>query len=597
MEKYNTRADVPDKYKCDLTDFFKNDEEFDKSYDEILKLVESLKEYSGCCTNPDKLYEYLCNDINVEAKVENLYIYAYVIHDLELGVSESISRKSKTEDLFTKYSTNVSFFEPELLKLSKEEYEDLFVKNPKLNEFKLILDKIYRNKDHILSESEEIIVNELTNAMDHYEDMSSTMINSEHDYGEVEIDGKKEQITATNYRKLSKNNDRKIRKEVREKLCKVLNQYGVSSAQFLDSYVKGNVALCKIRKYKSCFDSKIFGYNMPIEAYDALVSTVESNTDVYQKYLKLLKRQKNLDDLYQYDLNLSLTNSEKEYTIEDAWDICLKSLEPLGEDYVNHFKKIIDNRYIDYAQYKGKCAGGYSIASHDKDSRIVMSFNYNLDSVSTVIHEGGHNVHHQYIMENNPIQYRDTASLVAEVASLTNECLLSSYLAEHGKTKEEKLSGISNIIDVINSNLFGSVREGRLEQDFYEYVENGGTITKDYMDKINIDSFKKYYGDEVILDEYSNISWMRRSHYYMFFYLYSYAFCIAIASYVASEILKGNKEVLDNYLKFLKTGSDNWPVDIYKVLGIDICSKDVYESAIKYYDSLIDKYEEIEKEV
>ena len=169
-----------------------------------------------------------------------------------------------------------------------------------------------------------------------------------------------------------------------------------------------------------------------------------------------------------------------------------------------------------------------------------MSFNNNLDSVSTLIHEGGHNVHHQYLIENNLLQYRSASSFIAEVASLTNVCLLSSYLAEHGTTKEEKLSGISNIIDVINSNLFGAVREGKIEQDFYKYVEDGNTITKDYMDKINLDSYKKYYGDEVILDDYSNISWMRRSHYYMFFYLYSYAFCVSVASYIASEILNGN---------------------------------------------------------
>lgn len=597
MEKYNTRADVPEKYKWDLTDFFKDEKDFEDSYKEATQLVDNLRKYAGCCKDADKLYEYLSSDFNTLAKVENLYVYSYVIHDQELGKSESIERKSKTEDLYTKYCTNTSFFEPELLKLTKEEYENLFTKNGKLKEFKDTLDKIYRNKEHILSESEEIIVNELTNAMNHYDDMSSTMLNSEHNYGEITIDGQVETITTTNYRKLSKNKDRNVRKEVREKFSKVVDQYGVSSAQFLDAYVKSNVAINKIRKHKSCFDAKIFSLNMPIEAYDALVSTVENNVSSFQKYLRLFKKVKNLDELYQYDMNLSLTNTEKEYSIEDAWDICLKALEPLGEDYLKHFKKIIDNRYVDYAQYKGKYAGGYSIASLDRDSRILMSFNYNLDSVSTLIHEGGHNVHEQYLKENNPLQYRSAPNIIAEVASLTNECLLSSYLAEHGKTKEEKLSGLSNIIDVINSNLFGAVREGHMEQDFYEYVENGGTITKDYMDKLDIDSLKKYYGDEVVLDDYSNISWMRRSHYYMFFYLYAYAFCVAVASYIASEILKGNKEVLDNYLKFLATGSDNWAIDIYKVLGIDICSNDVYESAIKYYESLIDKYEEIEKEV
>ena len=310
-----------------------------------------------------------------------------------------------------------------------------------------------------------------------------------------------------------------------------------------------------------------------------------------------LKKVKKLDDLHEYDLSLSLNDSEKKYSIEDAQELCMKAIEPLGEDYITHFKRIIDNRYVDYSQYKGKRAGGYSISSHDKNSRILMSFNYDLDSVSTLIHEGGHNVNDQYIMENNPLQYRDTSNIVAEIASLTNECLLSSYLAKNGTSKEEKLSGISNIIDVINSNLFGAVREGHMEVEFYKYVENGETITKEYMDNLTIESLKKYYSNEVVLDDNSKVSWMRRSHYYSFFYLYSYSFCISVASYIASEILKGNKDMLDRYIKFLSTGCDKWPLEVYSILGIDICSKDVYESAIKYYNSLLDKYEEIEKEV
>lgn len=596
MEKYNTRADVPEKYKCDLSDVFASEEDFEKSYDDALKLVDDLKQYVGCTKDSNKLYEFLKLDEQTDCIVENLYLYAYLINDLELGNSKSIERKSKVEALYNNYNVNTSFFSPELLKLSLEEYNNLF-SNSKLDEYRISLDRIYREKEHILNENEEIIISELMNAMEHYEDMSSTMLNTEHNYGTIIVDGKEEELTSTNYSRFMRNKNREVRKEAREKLFKVINQYGVSNSQFLDAYVKSEATVSRIRKYKSRFDAKKFGLNMPDEAYKALVETTENNIDIYQKYLKLFKRVKGLDELYQYDLGLPLVNSDKEYSIEDAQDLCLNAIKPLGDDYYNHFKKIIDNRYIDYAQYKGKCSGGYSFATLDKDSRILMSFNYNLGSVSTIAHEGGHNVHHQYVSENNPIQYRSVPSIVCEVASLTNECLLSSYLVEHGSTKEEKLSGISNIIDVINSNLFGAVREGHMEEDFYKYVEDGGSITKDYMDDLTRKSLEKYYGNEVTLDDYSSLSWIRRSHFYMAFYLYSYAFCISVAAFVASEILKGNKDMLDKYIKFLSTGGDVWPQDVFKVLDVDICSKDVYESAIKYYEELINKYEEIEKEV
>ena len=592
MEKYKSRKDVPEKYKWDLTQFFKDEEDFIANYNKTVEDVKSLSGYVGCTKDANKLYEFLSKDVLISATVLDLYVYAYLINDQELGVSESMDRKARTEKLYADYSTAVSFFEPELLELSKEEYELLF-NDERLIEFKNSLDKIYRNKEHILSQSEEVIINELTSAMNHFDDMSSTMLNQEHDYGKVVINGNEEVITSTNYRKLMKNENREIRKEIREKFFKVLSQYSVSSAQFLDSYVKKNVAECRIRKYKSCFESKLFNYNMSSDVFSSLVNTVEKHSDSYQKYLRLFKDVHKLDELYSYDLALDFAKSDKEYSVEDAQELCLNAIKPLGEDYVKHFKKVFDNRYIDYAQYKGKCYGGYSYATYDKDSRILMSFNNDLDSVSTIIHEGGHNVNHQLINENNPIQYRDLSSFVAEVASLTNECLLSSYLAINGSNKEEKLSGIANIIDVINSNLFGAVREGHMEQDFYDLVENGGSITKDYMNDLTKKYMDNLYGNEVISDSYSYLSWLRRSHYYMFFYLYSYAICVSVASYVASEILNGNKDLLDKYIKFLSIGCDVWPTDAFKVLGVDLTKPDVYEKAIKYYDDLLDKFENI----
>ena len=592
MKKYNSRKDVPEKYKWDLSDFYKDENDFTNSYKKAVDDVKSLEKYVGCTKDANKLYEFLVKDNLIYSSVLNLYAYAYLINDIELGVSKSLERKAKTEKLYADYANVVSFFEPELLKLSKEEYDSLF-KLKELNEFKCGLDKIYRNKEHILSQNEEIIINELTTAMDHFSDMSATMLNQEHDYGKVIVDGKEEVITSTKYRNLMKNSNREIRKEIYEKYSRVLSQYSNSAAQFLDAYVKENVAICKIRKHKSCFDAKMFNYNISSDVFKALVDTIEKNSSAYQRYLKIFRKVQKLDELHPYDLFLDFAKSDKKYSVEEASELCLNAIKPLGEEYYNRFKKIFDNKYIDYAEYKGKCSGAYSFATNDKDSRILMSFNNDLESVSTIIHEGGHNVHHQFVTDSNPIQYRDTSSFVAEVASLTNECLLSSYLANNGTSKEEKLSGIANIIDVIISNLFGAVREGHMEQEFYKYVEDGGTITKDYMDELTKKYIDNINGEEVVRNKYSYLSWVRRSHYFMFFYLYSYAICISVASYLALEILNGNKEILDKYIKFLKLGCDVWPQDAFKVLGVDLTKPDVYEEAIKYFNDLLDKFEEI----
>ena len=204
-----------------------------------------------------------------------------------------------------------------------------------------------------------------------------------------------------------------------------------------------------------------------------------------------------------------------------------------------------------------------------------------------------YNVHHQFLRKNNPFFYTDVSEMVCEVASLTNECLLSSYLADNGTTKEEKLAGIENILGVINSNLFGAVREGEMEVDFYNHISNGGAITKDYMDNLTSESIHKYYGDAIIYDDHVKNGWVNRSHYYMHFYLYSYAICVCVACYVAKSILDGDKDLLDKYIEFLGTGSSTWPEDAFKVLGVDLTDESVYIKAIEYYESMIDKYREI----
>ena len=590
MKNYKSREEVPEKYKWDLSDFYKSEDDFNTELRECQKEIKRIGNYKDCCESAKDLFEFLELSTHIDIVASNLYVYAYLKNDQELGVSKSMSQKEKTEDLLNDYEIATAFFAPSLLKLSKEKYESLFKEETRLQKYRPTLDRIYRKKEHILDEEKESIISELDNAMNHFDDMSSTMLNSEHDYGKIKIDGEEVEIAPTNLSKLLKNENRNIREKVRRKYNEVLGRYGVSSAQFLQGYVKSSIVDARIHKFKSPFEAKLFYLNMESGAYDALVHTVEKNLDSLHKYYRVFRKELGYSKLYQYDLSMNMAGSKKEYSIEEAQELILKALKPLGEDYLSHFQRIIDNHYVDYCQYPKKCSGGYSFSTLDKNSRILMSFNYNLDSVSTLAHEGGHNVHHQYVMENNEPSYREVPSIMAEVASLTNECLLSSYLADHGKTKEEKLSGIENILNVILSNLFGAVREAKLESDFYEYVQNGNTITKDYMNAITLDSLKKYYGKEVELDEESAYSWMRRSHYYMDFYLYNYAFCISMACYLAREILKGNQVVLEKYLSYLKTGSDKWPKEAFNILGIDLKEESVYQSAISYFDELLEKF-------
>ena len=595
MNKYKSRKDVPEKYKWDLTDFYKDNDEFNKELEEVKQEIEELIKYIGCTKDSDKLYEFISKDIKINTKLENLAVYAYLKNDEQLGISESLENINKTQTLFSEYCTNTNFFIPELISLSEEEYKNLF-NNEKLLEHKHWLDEAYDNKKHTLSEKEQSIIDQLLIAMEHNEELSANLINNENDYGSVVIDGIDTVITSTNARKLMQNKDVNVRKTVFNNLNKEIAKHGVTSATLLDSYVKTNNLCAKLHNFDNAWASKLYYNHMPNEAYNTLLNTVESNLSSLHNYYKLTKDTLNIKDLHQYDLYLNITSIDKEYSIEDGIELIKESLKPLGEDYLKHLNKIFDKRYIDFCEYKGKRGGGYSAGTVDHDSRILLSYNYDLDSVSTVIHECGHNVHGQYVLANNKPQYVYVPTLVCEVASLTNECLLSSYLAKNGKTKEEKLAGIANMLRVIDSNLFDATREAKMEQDFYNYSVNGNALTKDYMNELDLESRKKYYGNEVIIDEYGQYGWAKRHHYFNNYYLYDYAFCISVACANATRILSGDKEALNRYIKYLSLGSDTYPIDAFKVLGFDLCDSKVYEDAIKYFDSLIDEFKKISKE-
>ena len=594
MKEYKNRDEVEEEYKWDLSEFFESNEAFFKASEKVDSKIDIFNDYRGCTKDGNKLYEYLIKLKEVETIVEKMDAYAWLKNDEELGKKENLEMLSKSKDAIAKINNVNSFFEPELLKLSKDEFENLFRENSKLEEYRALLLDIYRNKEHTLNESEEKIVNSLVMATNNFSDMSSTLLNMEHDYGKVTLaDGKKVTLSTTNSRFLKSNDNRETRKEADTKLLKKGLEYGSTSAELLNSYVKLEDTLANIYHFNDSFEARLFEDNLNKNIFDVLSKTTRSGVDTLQRYFKLRKKILNLDDLYNYDLGAKLSHSKKEYSIKEGIKTVREALKPLGEEYLNKYDKLIKNRNIDFCGYPGKCSGGYNLSIPSCDSRILMSYHYDLESLSTIAHEAGHHINYQFIRENNPLQYCHNAIIMGEVASLTNEFLLSNYIFNNAKDKEEKVLALENSLNVIASNLFGAVREGDMERLMHDKVHEGGALTKEFMNEISEESLKYYYGDTVKLTSSAKGSWIFRSHYYSNFYLYNYAICVSVASYFASKITDGDKETLDKYLEFLKFGSDIYPLDAFKKLGISLEDENVYKNAILYFDKLISMLESL----
>lgn len=595
MKSYNSRKEVPEKYKWDLSNFVKDEKDYQAKINFVKENLKKLKDFVGCTKDSKKLREYMEFDIELGGCLERLDAYTYLLQDEDLANDEAKEKRLNVLNLLTEYVYESSFFTPELIALSKEEYESLF-KDESLLEYKSYLDESYRFKDHSLTEDEERVGSLLTGNLGTYSSIQSTILNSCNDYGKVTLeDGTEETLTLTNYRKLMKKSGREKRKEIYLQFHSVVRRYAPIIAIALNDYVKEHVAIAKIYHFNSSWERKLFSIKLPEKVFDTLTSVVEERKDLNIKAKKLREEVLDLDKLMPWDSVLDLVKDNKEYTIEDAKELLFKALAPLGEDYLRHFKHIFDSKSIDFCQYKGKTNGAYSVSAfNEHDGKILMSFNGNFNNVSTIAHEGGHNVNHQYIVENNMPLYSTNSSLTGEVASLTNEFILSYYMSNLGD-KDEALTGLSNAIDIIDANIIGAVIEGNIERKMYDIVEKGGSLTAALLDDLVEKEILNFNNKESLDHEYQKNGWCLRGHYFRNFYLYSYSISASVASFIAKNIIEGNKEVLDKYLEFLKIGSDVSVEDAYKVLGVNLEDKTIYEEAMDFYDSLLDKFKEVKE--
>ncbi len=597
MKKYKNRSEVPKKYQWDLSEFYKSEGEWQQEYEQVVKLFSRVEEYKGNLNDSKQLEKFLLLDTEISNIMDDLYVYAYLSHDVDLENSLYIEMLEKAGSLLTEYGVISAFAIPEILNLDEKSFKELFEENKGLEKFRVYLEDIYMKKKHTLTENEEKIISLLTDTYSSYSSISSSLLNLEHDYGKVKISDQEEiEIASNNIGLLKRNKDEKVRKEASTKFGEVLARYQTTESALLNSYVKNSINLAKIRKYDNPWSEYLENKYLDGQIFIALQQVAENNVSINQKYYKLMKKVLKLPILHGYDLRLEWSILEKEYEIEEAEELVLKALQVLGDDYHKKLKKVFDHHYIDYCQYKGKTSGGYSYSTARQNSRILLSFNGQMTNIFTVVHEIGHNVHRQYLNESTEPWYRYQGIIVGEVASLTNEILLANYIYESAVTKEEKLIGLENFIQTFQNNFFGAVMEGQLELAMYDHVGKGNSITAKYLNDQVMNKLKLYRDGTVENDEYTNLMWVTRSHYYTKFYLFNYAICISVATVLAEKIMNKEEGILEKYKEFLSCGSDIKPVDVYKRLGVDLTEKEVYEQAIKYFDSKLDLYEKLSKE-
>lgn len=594
------RSEINLKDTWDLSLIFKDVNEFEKACSEVEKEVEELKKYEdSIITSSDNLYNAIKDFYEVGDRVERVYTYAHLKLSEDTSNNESQRLMGKVQNLYTKFSENTVFYDIKILSLSEELFEKFLFENDKLKEYEINLRNIYKYKNHTLSDNEEKLLAAFQKERMIASDVYETFTDSDLRFGTIiDEDGNEVRLTDTNYSIYIKAENRSVRKSAFDTLYKTYKQYQNTFAGLYAGQIEVEKVCSKVKKYKSSLEASLFADDVTPEIYDNIINSVSNKLNVLFKYYKMRKKVLGLDEMHVYDIYAPLIpNIEKKYTYEEAVSEVLEATKVLGDEYVNILKEGYEKRWVDVYANEGKRGGAFSGGCSTTEPYILLNFQGTEYDVSTLAHESGHSMHSYYTRKNNPIQYADYKIFVAEVPSTVNELLLAYYRLENTDNKLEKLSILNSLLELYKATIYRQIMFAEFEKITHELSEKGEILTAELVNKTYYDIVKKYFGDEVILDENISYEWMRVPHFYYNFYVYKYAVGLTGASQIVKNIRNNVPGALENYFEFLKIGNKLNPIESLKVAGVDFTSTDVFDSAVEIFDELIDDFEKLYDEV
>lgn len=591
MGQYKSREDVPLEEKWSLEDIYPSLKEWEEDYRTIEDKTGDLKQFDGQINDANSLFKYLKLSEETGYTYKKLYVYAMLQLDLDTRVTSSQALLDRAKQLGVKLSSATSFFMPFLLSLEEDTLKQYIEEEKGLSYFEEDLLESYRYKQHVLSKEKEEVLSELGEALSAPSNIFGMINNADIKFGEVTQDGKKVELTRGLYSKLIEDENRDTRKEAYKAYYKPYVEQKNTIAATLSQAIKNNVKLSKMRQYPSALEKSLFSDMVPKDVYDNLIQATKDNIKPYHEYSRIRKEILGVDELRAYDLNVPLVTGVKEdISFDEAYETMLKSLTPLGEEYVNTLRSFRENRYFDVRETPGKRSGAYNLGLYGVHPFVLLNHRDDLDSLFTLVHECGHAMHSWYSSKHQPQISAGYSIFVAEVASTVNEVLLIRYLLKTTEDEAMKKHLLNHFIDSFKGTLFTQAMFAEFEKVTHEKAEKGEPLNADVFNDMYEQIFREFSGEELVLDEEVKYGWSRIPHFYRPFYVYKYATGYASAIQIADTLLKGDKDYLERYLTFLKSGSSDYPLELLKKAGVDLTKPEPIQNALSIFGELVEEF-------
>ncbi|HEG1104955.1 TPA: oligoendopeptidase F [Enterococcus faecium] len=590
------REELPENLTWDLTKIFSSDQEFDEKY---LELSEELKQSEKHKGTLDQGASQFLNAIEFVLRVyrqtEVIYVYAHLKNDQDTGNTDYQALYARASSLFSKVSEAVSWFEPEILQLSDDQIWQYFKEEPKLEVYRHYIQQIVDNRAHVLSAEQESLLAGAGEIFDASSDTFAVLNNADLVFPTIEGEnGEIVQLSHGVYGQLLESTDRRVREAAFKGLYSVYEQFRNTFASTLGTHIKGHNFKAKVRNYSSAREASLSNNHIPESVYDTLVDVVNKHLPLLHRYMELRKRLLEVEKLHMYDLYTPvLGEAPITFTYEEAKEKALEALKPMGEEYMAIVEKAFSERWIDVVENKGKRSGAYSSGSYDTNPYILLNWHDTLDQLFTLVHEMGHSVHSYFTRSNQPYVYGDYSIFLAEIASTTNENILTEYLLETEKDHRVRAYVLNHYLDGFKGTVFRQTQFAEFEHFMHTEDEKGVPLTSEYLSDSYGKLNAKYYGPAVEEDPEIKFEWSRIPHFYYNYYVFQYSTGFSAASALAKKILNQEPEALENYLAYLKAGNSDYPVEVMKKAGVDMTQAAYIEDAMSMFEQRLNELEEL----
>lgn len=588
------RDALPVEVTWDLTKIFENDEAFETALKEFEAKIPEVQAIKGTLAQgADAFKKALDLTLALSRELETLYVYSHLKNDQDTANAFYQGMNSRMESMIAKTSEAISWFQPELFELTDEQIWAYFDELPELEIYRHYITSMLADRPHVLSEQEEALLAGAGEIFGSAGKTFSILNNADLEFPVIENEkGEKVKLSHGVYGQLMESTDPKVRESAFKGLYQVYEQFQNTLATTLSTNVKVHNYRAKVRHFSSAREAALSANHIPESVHDTLISVVHEHLPLLHRYVALRKKLLKVDSLHMYDMYTPiLGDAPIRYSYDEAVEKSKVALKPLGEEYGKVVQEAYENRWIDVVENQGKRSGAYSSGAYDTVPYILMNWHDSLDQLYTLVHEMGHSVHSYFTRSNQPYVYGDYSIFLAEIASTTNENILTEHLLATETDPKVRAFILNRYLDGFKGTVFRQTQFAEFEHFIHEEDAKGVPLTSDYLNDFYADLNAKYYGPAVERDPEIALEWSRIPHFYYNYYVYQYSTGFAAASALADKIVKGEEGALDKYLTYLKAGRSDYPIEIMKKAGVDMTQATYLEEAMKVFEARLNEFE------